>query len=160
MMTSMLFCAFTIEAFLNHLLEITFPTFWEPLKRRLRIREKLDGLSAALLLELDFGKRPFQTFGKIFKFRNLLVHAQTETLITEGDFILTDTESLPKPLTEWEELLSIEHARRSLDDTEQMVAQIAVAAGIDPKEVFAPEEVKIDDKVFATPMFDIRKPSS
>jgi hypothetical protein len=158
-MTSMLFCAFTLEAFLNHVGEKSLP-YWEPLKKKLSPLEKLDVLSSTLSLKLDFGKRPFQTFGKVFKFRNLLVHAKTETLITEGDFILTDTESFSKPLTEWEELLSIEHARRFLDDTEQMVAQIAVAAGIDLNEVFAPEEVKIDDKVFATPMFDIRKPSS
>jgi hypothetical protein len=160
LMTSMLFCAFTIEAFLNHLLEITFPLFWEPLKRGLRIREKLDVLTAHFSFEPDFKQRPFQTLAKIFWFRNLLVHAKTETLITEGEFILEDGASFPEPLAKWEELLTIDHARRFLDDTKKIVTQIAVAAGINPDEVFAPEEVKIDDEVFTTPMPDIRKPSS
>jgi hypothetical protein len=160
LMTSMLFCAFTIEAFLNHLLEITFPDFWEPLKRRLRTREKLDVLSVNFNFQPDFGKRPFQTFEKIMKFRNLLVHAKTETLITEGEFILEDGESFPELQTEWEKLLTIDHARRFLDDTKEIVTRIAEAAGIDPAEIFAPEEVKVDDEVFTTPMPDIRKPSS
>ena len=160
LMISMLFCAFTIEAFLNHLLEITFPAFWEPLKKRLRPRDKLHVLAAYFSIDPDFGHRPFQTFDKIFQFRNLLVHAKTEKLIAESEFILEDGDRFPEPLAKWEELLSVDNARRFLDDTKEIVTRIAVAAGINPDEVFASEEVKIDDKVFTTPMPDIRKPSS
>jgi len=158
LMTSMLFCAFTIEAFLNHVGDKIFP-FWEPLKERLRPRDKLDVLKVALSFEPDFGRRPFQTFRSIFRFRNLLVHAQTETLITEGDFILTDGGSFPEPLTEWEKLLSIDHARRFLDDTKEMVALIAKAAGIDPEEVFESEKVKVGS-VESVVLPDITRPSS
>jgi hypothetical protein len=158
LMTSMLFCSFTIEAFLNHLLERVFPNFWEPLKLKLSTREKLNVLAACFSIEPDFGRRPFQTFQKIFWFRNLIVHAKTETLITESKFILEDGESFPEPLAKWEELLTIDHARRFLEDTKEIVTQIAVAADIDRDQVFEPEQVKIEDKVFTMP--DIGKPSS
>ena len=155
LMTSMLFCAFTLEAFLNHVGQIKFP-FWETLKERLSPRDKLNVLECVLPFGSDFGKRPFQTFRSIFRFRNLLVHAKTETLITEGDFILSEGEGFPQPLTEWEQLLTIDHARIFLDDTKEIVTLIAEAAGINPNEVFELEKVKAESVVLS----DITKPSS
>ncbi len=155
LMTSMLFSAFTIEAYLNHLGETQIP-YWEPLKRKLSPRDKLDVLAAALGFQPDFGKRPFQTFHSIFKLRDLLVHAKSETLTMEGEFILAEGESPPKPLTEWEELISIDGARRFLDDTKEIVTQVSGAAGLDPEKVFASEVLEVTTELIS----DITMPSS
>ena len=114
----------------------------ETLKRKLSPRDKLDILAIVLAFQPDFGRRPFQTFQSIFKLRDLIVHAKTETLTLEGEFILDEEERPPKPLTVWEQLISVEGARRFLDDTKEIVDQVGKAAGLDPENVFARDMVE------------------
>ena len=82
--TSMLFDALTIEAYLNHLGSMRF-SFWPPLKKKLGPREKLEVICNDLGLEPELGRTPWQTWGFIFKLRNLLAHAETEVLPFEGE---------------------------------------------------------------------------
>jgi hypothetical protein len=77
--TSILFSALTIEAYMNHLGSLRI-SFWATLKKILSTRDKLDVLCHDLGFSQDFGKRPWQTLSFIFRLRSLLVHAQTETL--------------------------------------------------------------------------------
>jgi hypothetical protein len=116
----MLFSAFCLEAYLNHLGDLR-TSFWDSVKRGLSPREKLDVLCKVLSFVPDFSRRPFQTFSTIFKLRDLLVHASTERLKLEGEFILPDGESPPQPLAKWEQIISLEAAKRFLDDTEAIV---------------------------------------
>ena len=53
-MTSMLFSAFCLEAFLNHLGEQKL-SFWSSLKEKLNPREKLDVISDVLGFKPNFG---------------------------------------------------------------------------------------------------------
>lgn len=139
-MTAMVFSAFCLEAFLNHLGKRQIP-FWEPLKKKLNPHEKLKVLSTTLGFRPDFGRRPYQTFKTIFKLRDLLVHAETETLTHEGSFVLSPGEMPPEPLTKWEELLTVEGARRFVDDTKSIIEDLCDHAGIDKSEAFAAEVV-------------------
>jgi hypothetical protein len=59
LMASLIFTAFTLEAYLNHIGQRIFKC-WNDLNV---IAEKLE-------VEKDDGKRPFQTVSKLFKFRN------------------------------------------------------------------------------------------
>ena len=139
--TSMLFDAFTLEAYMNHLGALRF-SFWPPLKRKLSTREKLDVVCADLGFQPDFGRRPWQTLGFIFKLRSLLVHAQTETLAFEGE--LRGQELLIKdwPRAKWEEFMSVEECQRFLDDTKEMIKDLADKAGISPDDVFAKDSIE------------------
>ncbi|MCJ7435880.1 MAG: hypothetical protein MUO77_20565, partial [Anaerolineales bacterium] len=83
-MTFMLFSAFCIEAYLNHIGQETI-SFWDILKKSLSPYETLDVLADVLVFTPEFGCRPYQTFRSIFKLRNLLVHAKTETIMDEGE---------------------------------------------------------------------------
>ena len=140
-MTSMLFSAFCLEAYLNHLGEAKIP-FWEPLKRRLSPHEKLEVLAVVLSFKPDFGVRPYQTFKSIFKLRDLLVHARTETITLEGEFILAPGDTHPQPLSKWELLISLENATRFLDDTKAIVYDLSERANLPGDMVFATDMVE------------------
>lgn len=126
----MLFTAFSLEAYLNHL-GASELEYWTALKRKLSPREKLEVLSKAMGFEVDYGRRPFQTFGEVFRFRNSLVHAETEYLSVEA---LEASESIP--LAKWEEKVTLETARRFHRDAKAMMVQLHSCSGIVEEPLF------------------------
>lgn len=141
LMTSMVFAAFTLEAYLNHVGSIRIK-FWPPLKRKLGPRQKLEVITADLSFTPDMGTRPWQTFKSIFKLRDLLVHAQTETLPFEGEVTIGPTGEVPVPLTVWEEFMTMELGQRFLDDTKSMITELAGKADLPDKEIFAKDSIE------------------
>jgi hypothetical protein len=140
-MTSMLFSAFCLEAFLNHVCEGEID-HWQMVERCLRPDEKLDLLSTLFGYPIDYGRRPFQTFGSIFQFRNLLAHAKTEYLGDEYEEVLTELEwpTEPEmPQTEWEMLCNLDMAQRFVDDTKEMLVILGEKAGLEPGHLCLPE---------------------
>jgi hypothetical protein len=121
-MSCIVFSAFCLEAYFNHLGERII-AFWATIERNLSPREKLDILSVQLDLHLDFGGRPFQSFRPIFRVRNSLAHGKTEHLFEE--------EAVEMPVAEWEEQITIENAERYFDDTRDMIEHLHDAADQD-----------------------------
>ncbi|MEH2006511.1 hypothetical protein, partial [Nostoc sp.] len=81
-MTSMLTSAFYLEAYLNHsgfkfyeIREKENNSYWKAFEK-LNPDEKLEKWSEMICFKIDYGRRPFQTFKEIFKFRNKLVHGK------------------------------------------------------------------------------------
>ncbi|MBN2548377.1 MAG: hypothetical protein JXB15_04410 [Anaerolineales bacterium] len=142
-MTSMVFSAFCLEAYLNHLGKDRI-SLWDAFEK-LAPNEKLDELAKALKFRPDFGQRPYQTFRAIFKLRNLLVHAKTETLYQDGEFVLEPGEPNFSPIARWETEISIERATRFLDDTKVIVCDLSERAGLSIDEIFAAEIVEINE---------------
>ncbi len=122
---SMLLCAFSLEAFMNHLLRIYYPGDWESYERHKSPSEKLDKLAELLNFEVDKGRRPFQTFNSIFDFRNDIVHAKTikleESFSYPIDKFLKAEEIPPVPLTKWEKSLTSKDAKKFIDDSEKII---------------------------------------
>lgn len=147
LMTSMVFSAFCLEAFLNHVGQEKI-SYWKLLKRKLGPAEKLEVISLALNVVPDDSKRPFQTFKEIFKFRDLLVHAETYRLDVTGEYFLEDDESPPEPLAPWEENISIINAERFLDDSKGIIYKISEAAGYDIPSVLMIEDGTTIQKSF------------
>ena len=139
--TSMLFDAFTIEAYLNHLGSLSF-SFWPPLKRRLSARDKLDVICDHLGLQPDFGSPPWQSMRFIFELRNLLAHAETEVVPFEGELDGEELILRKWPKAKWEEFLSVDRCQRYLDDTKAMIKVLATAAGISTDDVFAKDSMQ------------------
>ena len=138
---SMLFDAFTLEAYMNHLGSMRF-SFWPQLKEKLSAREKLEVLCEVLEFKPDFGKSPWQSWSYIFKLRNLLVHAQTEMLHFEGELRGEEVFIENWPKAKWEEFMSVEKCQRFLDDTKSMIKELAEKAGISPDDVLAKDSVE------------------
>ena len=141
-MTSMLFCAFCLEAFLNHLGQEKVLD-WDPLKEKLKPEEKLNVLAKFLGFKPNLGIRPYQTFKSIFTLRNLLVHAKTVTL--EDGFIQVYGDHQPSFLADWESKISLKEATRFLDDTKSIIFDLSEHAGVPRDEVFAVEIVKTNE---------------
>jgi len=128
LITIMVFSAFCLEAFLNHTGRMYFP-YWMQEEVNKTPDEKLKLVLGKLELTPDFGSRPFQTFGDIFRFRNKIAHGKTEYLQLEvrGNFLAT--EDHPLPYSEWEELVSENNAEIFMSDTDEIVKIIHRKAG-------------------------------
>jgi hypothetical protein len=81
-LASLVFSAFTFEAFLNHIGEYLF-TSWPELERKLSHRAKLALISEKLDLNIDYGKLPWQIIPKLFGFRDKVAHGKNEMLRLE-----------------------------------------------------------------------------
>jgi hypothetical protein len=128
LITAMVFSAFCLEAYLNHVGRMYFP-YWMEEEKEKSPEEKLEMISDKLGMTLDFSKRPFQTFGKIFWFRNNVAHGKTEYLSMEGVGKFLSYEDPPLPNTEWETLVSEKHAAIFMNDTDEIIKVIHKNAG-------------------------------
>ncbi|KAA3617867.1 MAG: hypothetical protein D8M58_00025 [Calditrichaeota bacterium] len=128
LMTSMLFCSFTIEAYVNHVGN-TKIKYWSSIKKNIGSEEKIEILASIYNYKLEKGKRPFQTLKSIIQFRNLMVHAQSE-MVTEH----TDMHNPITPLAKWEKKVTQKNAEDFSTDTELMLRKIQEFSGmiIDP----------------------------
>src|SRR4051812_34880217 len=75
---AVVFSAFAAEAYLNHIGVLICPT-WEEAEEKRPWREKLEFIAHLLGVTPDWGRRPFQTAGRVFSFRNSLAHGRTKT---------------------------------------------------------------------------------
>ena len=120
-MASIIFCAFSLESFLN-CMGRNKVNRWDILEKSLSPKQKLDFLTEGFSEKIDFGKSPFQSFTTIFKFRNSLAHAKMESF--EG------TVSLDDSITDWEKLCTIENAEKFCNDTKDMIYKLIEYAGL------------------------------
>ena len=129
-MSSMVGAAFALEAYLNHLGQARFgKKEWEKIERGMGAESKLRVLAKLVNYNLNFGRRPCQTFADIFKYRNAIVHARTETLpFEEQVYVLTEGPAEPKP--RWEQATTLDTAERFYKDAWELVRQLHKAAGL------------------------------
>jgi hypothetical protein len=79
---SLVFSAFTFEAFLNHIGAHLFSS-WSEQERTLSHRAKLALISEKLDFEIDYGRLPWQIISKLFGFRDKIAHGKNEVLRLE-----------------------------------------------------------------------------
>lgn len=128
-MTSIMFSAFTLEAYLNHLGEKVIE-YWSEIDQ-IRTINKLKVLYSELDINFDNSCRPIQTVGYIFKFRNFMAHARTENI---SETVLVNNPD-PKPGEEfieadWEKFCNGKEAERALNDVEEIIKLLHKAAGL------------------------------
>lgn len=129
-MSSLIFSAFTLEAYMNHVGDRLFP-FWEELDR-LSYSKKLKIITMHLGIKPDASKRPYQTIKSLFRFRNSIAHGRSQILTPDPK--ITDVEDDMRnhegPKTEWEEYCNIDNVNRAIEDVEQIITEIHKAAGL------------------------------
>lgn len=131
-MTSQLFSALCLEAYLNHIGKEILP-YWEKVERKLGPKEKLEIISHEIGLKINYGKRPFQTFEAIFKLRNLLVHGKTEyTNVIHEEMLLEEGEEPTISQINWQNDVNIETANKFLDDSKEILKFLHSKLGYDP----------------------------
>lgn len=137
-MTSQLFSAFCLEAYINHVGKAKLP-YWEKLERKLGPREKLEIISHEIGYKINFGERPFQSFESIFKLRNLLVHGRTEFIEEESEQILDEGEKPAISQAKWQSYINIDTAIKFSEDTKEMIDLLNTKAGFDLNYLYTPE---------------------
>lgn len=132
-LASMLFSAFCLEGFLNYVGYQKLDS-WKHVEK-LSPEQKLFLLCEVIDYSLDKGRRPFQTFGEIFGFRNGVAHPKPELLESTHwmDWQSSFEGKLPpKPdaKARWLSLCTIETANRFLEDTREIAEVLCRIAGI------------------------------
>ena len=130
-MASLVFTAFTLEAYLNWLGGKLFP-HWSYLER-LSPKEKIEVISDQLGVTVNNGQRPWQTVKPLFGFRNDIAHGKPEVISTKT------SEPIDKQFdarlgkivrTDWEIYFTREHAERAREDVEQILQILHSAADL------------------------------
>jgi len=122
---TMIFSAFVMEAYLNHVGKLKIDN-WEKIEKSLSPKEKIKLFIEKFNLIVDLGKSPFQTLHDLFQFRQLIVHGKTK--IIEHEFV-TDRDVtkdfFPIDLkSDWEYDIKLENGIRYFEDTKNMVEEL------------------------------------
>jgi hypothetical protein len=136
-MGSLLFSAFTFEAYLNHIGPNLFLS-WDALAT-LRTASKLTVVCEKLRLELSEKKRPRKTVHELFIFRNSLAHGKTvpikENIVRDADDYLDEFLG-ERPLATWEKYCTEKNALRIREDVEEVIRLIHAKAKPENDPVF------------------------
>jgi hypothetical protein len=139
LMASLIFTAFTLEAFLNHIGQSIFKC-WSDLER-LSPSRKLNLIAEKLEIEKDDGKRPFRTVSKLFKFRNDVAHGKTVYLKSENQIRTVDykfSQHMREFLqTPWENYCDLKNAEQAREDVEESCRIIHKTSGITDDILFS-----------------------
>lgn len=147
-MSALLLSAFCLEAYLNHIGYAYFHPRWESFEP-LPAKAKLELISVERMkIQIDFSRRPFQTFQEVFRLRNLLVHARTETIknVIQVDDVLT---SAQRPLSKWEKICTLEFAERVFDDMEAMIQTLHSHTPVARRDAFYKYDVMVEEILFS-----------
>lgn len=128
-MATILFCAFTLEAYLNHLGKVKIPS-WEKIERKLGPKEKLYLLIDVMKHAVDESRRPYQTLKDMFRLRDALAHGKTEEFSYSGIQRLAPDERPRDPEVFWLTYCSLENARRCVEDTRRIMSELHQSAGL------------------------------
>jgi hypothetical protein len=143
-MMSMITSAFFLEAYLNYLGQKNIAqNNWKKWERK-SSREKLKDLAAKINYEIDFSKKPFQTFQEIFNFRNLIVHAKPQFYSISKK--LEEEQTTIEPILEsewqsdnlnlnWKRLINRDQAEIFLGDAIQIVKILHTKADLPSTEL-------------------------
>ena len=119
---SLVFTAFTLEAYLNHIGPKVLKC-WDDLER-LGPREKLNIIAERLKINIDYGNQPWQIVRQLFGFRNKIVHGKSKEIQADEVIPLdnfSDTQFGEFIRIEWEEYCTRENAEKARSEVEKIV---------------------------------------
>jgi hypothetical protein len=128
LMGSIIFTAFSLEAYFNHVGPMIF-NCWEDLES-LGPKEKLNVIAEKIGIKVDFGHRPWQTLHDLFGFRNDIAHGKTQKLSVTKIEPLDEHNERPwgfRAETRWEKYCTRANAERAREDVRSIVHSIHAA---------------------------------
>jgi len=131
-MASLVFKAFTFEAYLNHIGPNIFKC-WDSLER-LGPLEKLQIIAEKLNVAINMGIRPWQTLKCLFKYRNEMAHGKTIIIETEETIPAEHyNHNAPPSLikTEWEQYCNESNIQKVHKDIELIIIKLHNAGKFD-----------------------------
>lgn len=132
-MASILFNAFTFEAYINHLSRIKLDNFEKIERKSTFYKYKL--LCNMFSVEINYNKRPQKTLENLFKFRNEIAHGKTIVKEVNKEVIVSDkyfkSENFDKymPKVFWEEYCVEKNAIEVGEDIQKLIIELNLKAG-------------------------------
>jgi len=121
-MASLVFTAFTLEAYFNHIGPQLFKC-WSDLER-LGPNEKLNLITERLGVKIEHGKRPWQVMKVLFGFRNDIAHGKSQ-FIKLSEIVphrkFSDVSLGEQVKTEWEKYCTKINAQKAREDVEKII---------------------------------------
>jgi hypothetical protein len=129
---SLLFSAFTHEAFLNTL-GPKIISFWKELEY-LKPTQKLRIITKTLHYTPDFSERPYQTLKPLFDFRNAMAHGRDEEIHLDGMTVSKSASGVDytKAVTAvWVAYCTFKNAKRAYEDIEKIARDLSDRAKVE-----------------------------
>lgn len=126
LISSLMLSAFAIESYLNYIGEKHIAS-WKEIERMGPI-DKIKEIGAISMIDMDWGKRPYQTIISLFKFRNDLAHAKPK-ILQGKKFIQEDSFEDFDVKVFWEEYPTIENVQNAKSDVLKVMDAIRRAFG-------------------------------
>jgi len=123
-MASIVFTAFTLEAYLNHIGVKLFQDKCYSAIERLGPRDKLAVIAERLNVSIIYGERPWQVIKSLYKFRNEIAHGKSKELKSDPQIVELDSYQYGFHdfiLTDWEKYCSQENAEKARADVEKII---------------------------------------
>lgn len=127
---ALIFCAFALEAYLNHLGKLRNKE-WDEVEKKYSKFDKYKLFAKANQIDFDgFRTRPYVTLKELFEFRDRMAHGKTteDTINTRGDLIDGHLPSLQADAN-WKSFATIEKARIAVTDVEKIINELHQANG-------------------------------
>lgn len=127
---ALVFSAFTLEAYLNHLGKLKNKE-WDVIERKFSKLEKYKSFSSEVGIDFDnFRARPYCTLKKLFEFRDCMAHGKTTTEDVDISVNMVG-DVLPQLNSEsgWQEFATLENVQISINDVEVIIKELHLAHG-------------------------------
>jgi hypothetical protein len=136
-MASLVFTAFTLEAYFNHIGSQLFKS-WPDLER-LGPKEKLNIIGERLGVTIEYGKRPWQVMIHLFGFRNDIAHGKSQhievsKIIPHRKFL--DVRLGEQVQTEWEKYCTKANGQKARADVEAIINELHKRGNFKPEYPF------------------------
>jgi len=142
-LASMVFCAFSIEAFLNHLGKNKITPNWDEIEKNQCINEKLALACKNIGYVLNKQEKPFNFFNTIFDFRDEIVHGKTEIISNKVKFIKENNRFL-LPKAKWESMVTQQMCEKFINQTKNMIEILSKKSNLD-EEPFGSDKIALVD---------------
>ena len=136
-LASIVFIAFTLEAFLNHIGQHIFSS-WEDLEK-LTPKAKVNIICEKLGIKVNYGVLPWQIIPEILGIRNKIAHGKSSLLKEEA--VIPHTDNYDEImhmilLADWQKYTSRANAERAQTEIEKVLTEIFKKSGIKNERLF------------------------
>jgi hypothetical protein len=124
LISCIIFCAFTLEAYFNHLGAIKYDD-WIKEERSLSKLKKYTKFCKDLNVSYDFNVRPYSTLTEVFRFRDTMAHGKTSVDEIEKEMeIELDKVNYFSAGAEWKEYATLANAKKALNDVHELIKEL------------------------------------
>jgi hypothetical protein len=118
---SLVFSAFCMEAYLNHMGSKCL-SYWDEIDRS-PVLAKLRLLMAEFKVHFEAGERPLQTVRQLFGYRNWMAHSRSKLIKEETEYEgeVDDAVLMAAPRDKWEAFVTLENTKRCLEDVAKLI---------------------------------------